>query len=205
MQRRKLDRRVVRTRKAIKDAFIALLYEKDLSDITITDIVDCSDVNRSTFYAHFHDKENLIDCLVDELIADLIASYQTTYQPFTKQNRGFPTRAIEAMFEFVSEHADTFKILLNTMKVPQFTPILYASLYKYAVEQINELRGAEYDLNVHYGFYANYLASTFISFIHYWLMNKDRKYKPEYIAEEYMKVLLSNPLSSYMRGRAVSK
>lgn len=197
MQKKKLDRRVIRTRKAIKDAFISLLYEKELSTISITDIVERSDVNRSTFYAHFHDKEDLIDCLINELISDLIGCFHKAHRSFTKQERQFPKQAIEEMFEFVSANAKYFKVLLDIMKIPQFTPILYTQLYKYAIEKIDELQDAEYDLNVHFGFYANYLASTFISFIHYWLLNKDRKYTPEYIASEYLKVLLTNPLSPY--------
>ncbi|MFS0574304.1 TetR/AcrR family transcriptional regulator [Sporosarcina sp. 179-K 3D1 HS] len=205
MGNKKVDRRIVRTRKVLKDAFISLIQEKEVEAISVTDIVNRSEVNRSTFYAHFQDKEDLINCLIDELIMELIDSFEISHLSLIKPEKDFPIQAIEEMFAFVFENADYFKSLLYTTKVPQFTPELYANLYKYAVAKINELQEADYELGIHVGFYANYLASTFISFVHYWLFDKEQKYTPTYIANEYIKVLISNPLASYVRQRTMAK
>ena len=48
----KEDRRVRKTRSAIKSSFIELLNEKELEKITIQDIADRADINRGTFYLH---------------------------------------------------------------------------------------------------------------------------------------------------------
>ena len=50
------DRRVRKTKTAIKNAFIQLLEEKDLEKITIQNITQLADVNRGTFYLHYEDK-----------------------------------------------------------------------------------------------------------------------------------------------------
>ena len=54
------DRRVRKTQTAIKDALISLLNKKSFGDITIQEISDMADVNRSTFYTHYLDKYDLL-------------------------------------------------------------------------------------------------------------------------------------------------
>ena len=47
------DRRITKTRKAIYQAFLHLLNEKDYDIITVQEIIDRADVGRSTFYSHY--------------------------------------------------------------------------------------------------------------------------------------------------------
>ncbi len=54
------DRRVQRTRKLLQDALIALILEKGYEAVTVQDIIDRANVGRSTFYAHFIDKQQLL-------------------------------------------------------------------------------------------------------------------------------------------------
>ena len=54
------DRRVQRTRKVLHEAFVDLILEKRYDKITVQDIIDRANVGRSTFYAHFVDKEDLL-------------------------------------------------------------------------------------------------------------------------------------------------
>lgn len=49
------------TKDAIKYAFMDLLEEKKLENITVKDIVNKCKVNRNTFYYHFHDIYDLMD------------------------------------------------------------------------------------------------------------------------------------------------
>ena len=54
------DRRVRRTRKALRDALVELILEKGYAAVTVGDIADRADVGRTTFYAHFSDKDDLL-------------------------------------------------------------------------------------------------------------------------------------------------
>ena len=54
------DRRVRRTRKALRDALVELILEKGYAAVTVGDIADRADVGRTTFYAHFTDKDDLL-------------------------------------------------------------------------------------------------------------------------------------------------
>jgi AcrR family transcriptional regulator len=60
MNEERPDRRVTRTRRALRDALISLILEKGYDAVTVGDIVDRADVGRSTFYAHFADKDALL-------------------------------------------------------------------------------------------------------------------------------------------------
>ena len=54
------DRRIDRTRKLLTDALIELVLEKGYEAVTVQDIIDRANVGRSTFYAHFENKEQLL-------------------------------------------------------------------------------------------------------------------------------------------------
>ena len=53
------DARAVRTRGELSSALIALMHVKRYDDITVQNICERADVGRSTFYAHFQDKDEL--------------------------------------------------------------------------------------------------------------------------------------------------
>jgi len=66
-----LDKRCRKTRKAIKTSLIKLMSEKNISDITITEIAEEADINRKTFYAHYRDIYDILDEIENDLIEKL--------------------------------------------------------------------------------------------------------------------------------------
>jgi AcrR family transcriptional regulator len=60
MDDERVDRRVRRTRELLHGALISLILEKGYERVTVRDIIDRADIGRSTFYAHFRDKEDLL-------------------------------------------------------------------------------------------------------------------------------------------------
>ena len=62
-----LDRRVRRTRAALGAAIMELMIEKGYDEVTVQDIIDRADVGRSTFYARFTHKEDLLAFSIDNL------------------------------------------------------------------------------------------------------------------------------------------
>ena len=64
---RSTDRRVVRTREALRDALIALMVERGWDEVGIRDVCARASVGRSTFYTHFADKEELLLSGYDDL------------------------------------------------------------------------------------------------------------------------------------------
>lgn len=70
------DRRVRRTRELLRSALLALIVEKGYDRITVQDILDRADVGRSTFYAHYRDKEDLLLSGFEDIRAALAATVE---------------------------------------------------------------------------------------------------------------------------------
>ncbi len=127
------DRRVERTRSLIRNAFLELTQEKGYSAVTVQNIIDRANVGRSTFYAHFLDKEQL-----------LLSEFKE-FQDFLRQQRGNRSIAQRdpdmcvlgfglAMFEHVQENYHHFKALFTR----QDTAFLHQQMQKFLVELVQE-------------------------------------------------------------------
>jgi AcrR family transcriptional regulator len=62
----RVDPRVLHTRDALGDALVALMNEKAFETITVQHVLDRAGVGRSTFYAHYRDKDDLFISDVEE-------------------------------------------------------------------------------------------------------------------------------------------
>ena len=82
MVQKKEDRRIVRTKKAIRSSFAELLSEKDYNDITVTDIAERADINRKTFYNYYRNTEDL----VKEIECEACLNFDTILQDLKVHN-----------------------------------------------------------------------------------------------------------------------
>lgn len=92
---RKLDSRVRRTRNALGDALIALMQERPFDAITVQDILDRAQIGRSTFYAHYRDKDDLFISDVEDFL-ELMSNLLLTQREAS--NRIVPVRELLAHF-----------------------------------------------------------------------------------------------------------
>ena len=65
---RKENRSSRRSRRMIRQAFEELLEHREFSKITVTDIVERADLNRSTFYAHYPDIFGIVEEMQNEIM-----------------------------------------------------------------------------------------------------------------------------------------
>lgn len=71
---KKLDRRVLKSRQAIEQAFISLLEQKGFDSLTVKEIAEAANVGRKTFYLHFADLYDLLNHVLDKEMAGLAAA-----------------------------------------------------------------------------------------------------------------------------------
>ena len=66
-EKRSEDRRVKRTKKALRDCLFRLLDEKTADEITVKELTAAADINRSTFYFYYKDIDDMIMQIQDEI------------------------------------------------------------------------------------------------------------------------------------------
>ena len=64
----------LRSKMLIRNALVTLMQQKPFEKITITDIVKEADINRGTFYAHYHDTAEVLDKIREEVVQDVLAA-----------------------------------------------------------------------------------------------------------------------------------
>lgn len=97
------DRRTQRTRHTLSHALVALIQKKRYDAITVQDICEQANVGRSTFYAHYHDKDDLLASNFSEMMKNLS-------QPFVDRD-GQLLFPLAPLFEHTQSHQDLYKML----------------------------------------------------------------------------------------------
>lgn len=108
--KQKIDARVRRTRDALGDALIALMQEKPFDTITVQDVLDRAHVSRSTFYAHYSDKDDLLMSDAEEFFEALSMALSAHGD---KSERVFPVREF---FSHLSDVQPFYKALVKSGK-----------------------------------------------------------------------------------------
>lgn len=83
---KKPDRRVLKTKKAIRRAVIELLNQKEIDEITVKDIADRADINRKTFYNYYNSVYQVVEEIENEIVAACESALKDTEYGLNAQN-----------------------------------------------------------------------------------------------------------------------
>ena len=113
-----MDRRQQKTREAIFSAFSSLLSKKNYSKITVQEIIDTANVGRTTFYAHFETKDNLLremcNSLFNHVFSDVLQIENT--HDFSKATDKTVTSITHILYHLRDNHRNILEILNNTAR-----------------------------------------------------------------------------------------
>ena len=130
-----VDRRVQKTRKLLQDALIELVAEKGYESVSIQEILDKANVGRSTFYAHFQDKEQLLHSILDRL-NELFEQHKKRVLDTAKNLAGVdsadPTDSLSPtlnLFQFVGQNHRFFKAMLGNRGYSIFAKPVYEYVF----------------------------------------------------------------------------
>lgn len=108
-----VDKRIQRSVRALKEAFLTCLEQKPFHDITISEIVRLADYNRGTFYAHFESKEHLLTHIIDETLRDMIKEIEAPYEHMQHVDMRLLDANSITLFHYFQRNERLFKILLS--------------------------------------------------------------------------------------------
>lgn len=107
---KKVDRRVIKTRRQLKKGLAALMKEKSVNQITVKELVEEVDINRSTFYLHFKDIQDLLREIEENMEAQIKRAIEE--HPIVSGNEN-AFYFIEDMFCVLDEEREISKALIG--------------------------------------------------------------------------------------------
>ena len=109
------DQRVIHTRIAIRDAFVYLIAERGFEALSVTDITQQAEINRSTFYLHYRDKFDLLEQTELEVIRDIeniiLRANSLDLTDFSSAEQPIPVAV--SVFEYLEQNATLIKAIVG--------------------------------------------------------------------------------------------
>lgn len=161
-----MDRRQQKTRAAIFSAFIDLLSKKAYSKITVQEIIDNANVGRTTFYAHFETKDDLLRemciSLFDHVFSDVPRIENTHDFSVTTDKTG--TIITHILYHLRDNHRNILDILTcdsGEIFLKFFKQYLNDLITKYVV--INKIPEIPEE------FLINHISGSFVNMVQWWI------------------------------------
>ena len=170
-----MDRRQRKTRDAIFKAFMELLSEKNINQITVEEIIRRADIGRATFYAHFETKDFLLKELCNELFCHV---FDNITQTNPEHKHLFDCASSKPMFLHLLQHLQKndnhILELLSCQNNALFLKYFKEGLIKLIRSQEATLQPPDSHI-LPRELWANHIANTFIETVTWWLDNKKQE------------------------------
>ncbi|MEN0648804.1 TetR-like C-terminal domain-containing protein [Caldifermentibacillus hisashii] len=179
-------RRINKSKTALKEALLILMENKDYNKITITDIVNISNLNRGTFYKHYQTKEELLEELIGEVIADLIRSYREPYLQKSKLEISDLSSSSIKIFEHVYLYGKFYKIIIHSNALPGFQSKICQVLKNLVLQDLSTKN--DLNKNINPEIFSSYFAYAIFGIIVEWV-DQNFSYTPTYMSEQLIRIL----------------
>jgi AcrR family transcriptional regulator len=183
-QDEKVDRRVRRTRELLRGALIAMILEKGYERVTVQDIIDRADVGRSTFYAHFRDKEDLLVFGLEELRAAFRPDQRPTDGGDAKRPAASPTLAV---FEHFAAHREVWRAMAGKRGAEMFIRYLHRFLTELLRTQL-AARAPRQETQVPLDAVVEFAVDALVGLGVHWWLERDLPYSPEELDRLYRRL-----------------
>ncbi len=171
----RLDRRCIKTRKAIKQVFIRLMTEKDINKITIKEIADEANINRKTFYSHYTDVNGVLDDIENDVLEQLCGIIES----FDIQKAIYnPYPIFKELTNIINNDFDFYKYLLQSTSDSRLLEKIKHILKK----RIIEMAGLEINNKEMLPYAIEFAVSGILSVYREWF-NSDRRYSLEEVSD----------------------
>ena len=177
----KVDLRIIKTNKVLYEALLDLLKEQTFEEIKVSDICAKALVNRSTFYAHFNDKFELVASFMNDLKNELLSQLNNIDKNITLKE--YYLKLIEVFLNHIDGQEDVYKsILINNRN-----SIIMDMMYNTIAEDIRT-RVKNNELNVPDELFISYYLGAIVNVGIDWLKS-NKKYSKEEMLEYLDKLM----------------
>lgn len=185
-----MDRRQQKTRDAIFDAFSGLLSQKSFSKITVQEIIDAANVGRTTFYAHFETKDDLLREMCTEIFDHV---FSDTLQAENTHDFSLATEKPDALITHILYHLrDNKKNILGILSCESgelFLRFFRQYLNKSLASRMIGSGASKSKGEIPQDFLINHISGSFINMVQWWIKNS-LKQSPEEMAGYFSSVIM---------------
>jgi AcrR family transcriptional regulator len=178
----KQDRRSQRTRSLVNSAMMELLREKRYDAITIQDLLDRANIGRSTFYAHYFDKEDVLVSLSEQML-------EMFRQQLSQRKAGQGIIPSLEIFQHAQENYQFFQAMLHGHAEELLWETVRVILSRTIEETLTAACAGKGSPSIPLAVVAQYLAGAFGNLLKWWL-EADMSYSPEEMENIFQQLAL---------------
>jgi len=172
----KKDRRVSRTRRALRHALFELIQEKGYDSVTVEDITDRANLGRATFYLHYRDKEDLLIEQFTEIAKDRVQVLSEIPLSAWEPQEGPPVIPLLNIFEHAAENVSLYQLVLlgesNSRIMERIRQIIATSIQA-LIEKKTENEKVRLSPQVPIELISAYFAGALVSSLVWWLAQEE--------------------------------
>ena len=172
---KKTDLRILKTYRALFDAFTELLDEKRFEEITVGELCDRAMIRRTTFYKHFADKNEYFTYYVKEIRDKL----QSKLPPQMKEDSPKEYLALmsRTLYRFMRSHQQLISNITNSNMVDVLFNLLYEMVVK---DLMNSMNNSEYS-DEERGLIASFFAGGLLCTLRWWITSHENVTEDQFI------------------------
>ena len=126
MKEKKTDLRIIKTKNLLYTTLINLLKDYTFEEIKVSDICNKALINRSTFYAHYSDKYELLSSCIQDIKDDLAFKLQSNKN--ISNTKEYYMEMLNLFLSHIDENRDLFSAIIINNKNSIIMDIFYASI-----------------------------------------------------------------------------
>ena len=131
MARTKIDRRILKTKRAIVCALLRLQKQNNHDKITVTELTDAADINRKTFYLHYKSVADVSDQFTEHWLDRIRESVAASRSPQTGISA-------ETLFQMFQEHIETYSDIFHALFVRDILPAYLSRIQDALISDVTE-------------------------------------------------------------------
>ena len=183
MKQQKADRRSQRTYHLVSSAFAELLVEKPYDGILVQDILDRADIGRTTFYAHYFDKEDVLNSMIEQQLS--MFTHQIAHAP--ARQRVMPS--LELFEHAYHSENQQFRALMRSRAGEFLWEALQAALCRAIEPALSTLCAERRSPPIPVPVVSEYLAGAFLTLLKWWV-EASMPYPPEQMESIFQQLAL---------------
>ena len=170
----KEDRRVRKTKKALRECLAEILAEKSIQNITVRELTDKADIHRSTFYANFTDIYDLYNHIEETLLSDLSDIFASAHNLDAVE-------CVVLLLQYISDNKEMSRLVLGNNASDSFFNRISALFNDSCItywRKAYSLAALSDELEI----YSQFLFSGYLGVIRQWVINDFSRTKDELVA-----------------------